>query len=65
MRKSIKASSLVAGVILAGVTSPAFAEEVTDTTSVATPVVSDQNQTVTQEIVDSAKTAVVVAEGDV
>ena len=65
MRKSIKASSLVAGVILAGVASPALAEEVTATASVATPVVSDQNQTVTQEVVDSAKTAVVVAEGDV
>ncbi|HFI2434999.1 TPA: SEC10/PgrA surface exclusion domain-containing protein, partial [Streptococcus suis] len=65
MRKSIKASSLVASVILAGVASPALAEEVITTTPVATPVVSDQNQTVTQEIVDSAKTAVVVAEADV
>ncbi|HFI0107883.1 TPA: SEC10/PgrA surface exclusion domain-containing protein, partial [Streptococcus suis] len=65
MKKTIKASSLVAGVILAGVASPALAEEVTATASVATPVVSDQSQTVTQEIVDSAKTAVVVAEGDV
>lgn len=65
MKKSIKASSLVAGVILAGVASPALAEEITATAPVATPVVSDQNQTVTQEVVDSAKTAVVVAEGDV
>lgn len=65
MRKSIKASSLVAGVILAGVASPALAEEVTATASVATPVVSDQNQTVTQEVVDLAKTSVDIANSDV
>ncbi|HFI0456324.1 TPA: SEC10/PgrA surface exclusion domain-containing protein, partial [Streptococcus suis] len=65
MRKSIKASSLVAGVILAGVASPALAEEVTTTTPVTTPVVSDQNQTVTQEMVDSAKTSVEIANSDV
>ncbi|HEM6303611.1 TPA: SEC10/PgrA surface exclusion domain-containing protein, partial [Streptococcus suis] len=57
MRKSIKATSLVAGVILAGVASPALAEEVTATVPVATPVVSGQNQNITQEVVDSAKIA--------
>ncbi|HEP1819864.1 TPA: SEC10/PgrA surface exclusion domain-containing protein [Streptococcus suis] len=57
MRKSIKATSLVAGVILAGVASPALAEEVTATVPVATPVVSGQNKNVTQEVDDSAKIA--------
>ncbi|HEM6081840.1 TPA: SEC10/PgrA surface exclusion domain-containing protein, partial [Streptococcus suis] len=54
MRKSIKASSLVAGVILAGVASPVLAEEVTTVADTSTENTVVTSEAVTQQAVNDA-----------
>ncbi|HFR3691276.1 TPA: SEC10/PgrA surface exclusion domain-containing protein, partial [Streptococcus suis] len=54
MRKSIKASSLVASVILAGVATPTLAEEITTVADTSTENTVVTSEAVTQQAVDNA-----------